>query len=237
MNLINNAFLRIADYVQISYVGHESLTTSDIVLSICSDQVHNQIKESWVYPYRNPYEYIQMEKGSKLKMVCKTAKSIEEINEISKKLKEQNNRICGLLIEAHGSPSRIRLSETVYSPDSSPYIYERNVKMLTPTFSRLEQKAQIVLLSCSTGKKEADKTPIAKTIATIANRTVFAPTENANTKGTIVTLEKETISAKFSVQLIKPSSIFSCLLDFFYELIFLCNRIGRDITVVYNPSP
>lgn len=239
MNLINNTFKRIDDYFQPSYIGHENLTSSDIVLCITSDEIHNQENPLVLghNPLRHLVESIQIEKGSKLKIVLKTAKTIEEINAISKKLKEQNNRICGLYIRAHGRPLDIRLSKTKYSPNNLSWIFEGNVKMLTPTFSTLERKAQIVLLSCSTGKEAASKTPIAKTIATIAKRTVFAPTRNVCAGATVVTLEKETISAKFSGQLTNPSSLFSCLFDFFYALIFLCCRIGRDITVDYHSSP
>ena len=231
MNLINDCLSRITDFFQSSYMGRENISSSDVVLYIAADEINQQNSA-----IKRIFGNIQIEEESKLKLIFKVVKNIEEINQISKKLKDQNNRICGLFLYAHGSPYRINLSKTKYTPENSSHILKKNVKMLEPTFSRLEEQSSIVLLSCSTGKVKEGKTPIAETISSIAKKTVFAPTDIAHDHATTLTLDKKTISANFIGKFINPNpnSFFSWLTDFYNLFLFVYGAIGRDITARFD---
>ena len=102
---------------------------------------------------RPPFIYkITRTDKTDIEIVHKVVRSIEDINQFSKKFKEQNNTLNGLVIRAHANSHGLKLSSrTKYSDTNHSTINPRNVDLLKPTFSLLEKEAPIILEGCSAG--------------------------------------------------------------------------------------
>lgn len=231
-----NCLDSITSFFQNNLRGNEDTTSSRIALCITSEEVHNQKSIMGTYSsLRNPFKSIKGKKDSKMKVVCKTVANLEEINIFAKKMKDQNNELCGLIIRAHGTPFAIILSKTEYTLENKSFLYERNIKSLQPTFSLLEKDAAVILQCCSTGKIIDDEAPIARTICKIAKKTVYAPTDDVNELGSDINVRANTISAKFRGQIKShATSLLSSLLDLIYKILFIGCLIGQDITAKFE---
>ena len=233
MNYIINTFNRFEAYFKTpAYIANEDISSSSVI--ICLEAKSDRLGSLRSIGFFD--KVTQLEKTN-IKIVRKIVRNIEEANDFTKKIKDQSNVILGLVIRAHGNPRLLKLSSrTKCSKSNHSTIDASNTSLLQPTFSRLENKATIILESCSVGK-EKEGFAIANHIAQIAKRTVIAPNYYLPSLGTKYTLKDSGISVDFKGKFYPTdSSWLSLLKKITYHFLFVFGLVQLEIKQEFHPE-
>lgn len=142
----------------------------------------------------HPLAQLKIHSHKKIEVIYKEVSSIADIHDTVKKIKDQNNRIRNLWINAHGNSDVIVLDDT-------NFLHNGTVNELRPALDSLEKGASIILQCCKTGYIDSDSfTNIAQSIATTAPHTkVFAPLHSIAAINCDAYWEGDSLRAKFAI--------------------------------------
>lgn len=111
-------------------------------------------------------------------VVYEEISSVSDIDRITKKMKDQNNKITGIILNAHGAENFIQLNNDKSVKDrvltnieihTSSGVLEKNTNALEDSFKRLEPNGVVILASCLAGNflNAVEGTCIADTLSNI----------------------------------------------------------------------
>lgn len=242
--LIRNVYSPICKYTQgwinrglYRLYNGKGIYNSDVILVIIAKHDWNgaSTHPSPVHIYRS-----LTNKGPHL--VYRSVSSLEQINAFTFEQKMQGNRICGLWIKAHGSPSGIRLaSENSHQLSYHTYIninyFETDAVLLIPTFNQLEPHAAIVLESCNTGKITPQSCLAQRISELCPHHNVYACQSSLLPIGFDCKIENRTIKANYiDFRVCSHNTIYGWLKNIgcFVVMITTLGYVGKNQTIIYR---
>lgn len=220
----------------------KKITNSDVVVVLIAKDDHNGSLSIPRFP-----TIFRLHNQSHSKIIYKEMGSIDDVNAAITQVKDQNNRIKGLWINAHGAPQGIFLGKEIANYNHIVMNYNKkvdgksigsgNAKKLAAGLKKLENDCVIILDSCSTGKLDGHGNPsIAQTIAKLApHRKVYAPNRPCAVLGTHLGWQDKDLTVRFKAP-IKSTQTGMCgkLLNLFYICLFAYSNghFGDDTTMI-----
>jgi hypothetical protein len=224
---------------------------SDIILILIAKTDHNG-----AFKTDDLNNLFKLHNQNRYKVIYREVSTISDIYSTIKTLKnDQNNRIKGLWIQAHGNPRGFLLNEKqkggfiINTSSFNPTSYQfksngnGNVEELTVALTLLEKNAVILLDSCSTGRIDTsqDNRSIAQTIASLApGRTVIAPTTIVSALSLKFEWKMESDDLLIGGKFINPKTarikgLMGKIANLFYIIVYLAspNFYGENVTARY----
>lgn len=182
----------------------------------------------------------KLQDRKKTKVVYKQVASIEDMISTLIQMKEQNNRIKSLWINAHGYPGGWDLSETCTIKNYQTCVERKpegrgNIDRLREVLQMLDERALIVLLCCETGSiNERGRQCVAQTLASLApNHRVIAPIRDLCGLGLNLKYKNESIDVVFmGPKTTQREGIRGAFINLFYNIGFMYSfgKYGENIT-------
>lgn len=219
--LVKNTLGLVNSYL-LNHFSEKSIYNSDVVIVLIAKHDPNG-----ALSVPTPIASFKLHNQNKTKIIYKAVSTIQDINSLIEKVKNQDNRIHGLWIHAHGNKTKFVLGPNEVCD-------EQTISQLQGSLQKLEDRAVVLLRCCEAGLSLAEK------IAHLApGRYVIGPKSTSNGFSFHFEWKDDSISAHF----IGPKKIiannllqrvYNIFLSFLYAVSF--GYYGEDFTARFCVS-